>query len=206
LGILIDIHLHTARHSECSRIDASKLIERAVRAGLHGIIITEHHYQWDLDELDELSNAAKEPGFLLLSGFEYTSLQGDILVYGLDAAQCERFAPMEDAREVVPAFQADGGLCVAAHPTRAGLSFDDTIGEIGFDALEARSVNLQSHEQRLATRLTEMLGLPALAASDAHQLEDVGAYALSFDAPIQSMAEFLGAVRAGRCTPVTQRA
>ncbi len=206
MSILIDIHLHTEKHSECSRIDASKLVERAVKAGLHGVIITEHHYQWSLDELEELNAEAREPGFLLLAGFEYSARQGDILVYGLEAVQSERFAPGEDAREVLSAFQGDGALCVAAHPTRAGLSYDENIGELGFDALEVRSVNLKPHEQRLAAGLATTLGLPALAASDAHRLEDVGAHALSFDAPIQSMADFLRAVREGRCQPVTRNA
>jgi len=186
-------------------MDAARLVERAARDGLDGVIITEHHYQWTPDELEELTADAREPGFRLWAGFEYSALQGDILVYGLDAAQADRFPPGEDARFIVPAFQADGALCVAAHPTRAGLSFDETIVEMGFDALETRSVNLKPHEQRLAARLADDLGLPPLAASDAHCLENVGDYAVAVDAPIQTMADFLGAVRAGQCRPVTRR-
>ena len=54
MGLIIDLHLHTRRHSACSIIDESRLIDRAVKAGLDGLVITEHHYQWTPEELAAL--------------------------------------------------------------------------------------------------------------------------------------------------------
>ncbi len=195
MGFLIDTHLHTARHSGCSRIPAEMLIQQAVQAGLHGLIITEHHYQWSVEELETLRQAADEPSFLLMAGFEYTSSCGDILVYGLPDGVYESYQPYEDTQTVLRAFQQQGAFCVAAHPTRAGMGFSEDIARMPLDAIEVRSVNMQAHEQRLAERLGQALGARTVAASDAHRAADVGRYALEFDAPVRHMADFIGKLR-----------
>lgn len=201
MALFFDTHLHTRRHSMCSQLDENQLIARAVKAGLDGVIITEHHYQWTEDELQALCDAAAVPGFVVLAGFEYTSRQGDILVYGLDAARARTFPPGGDPAEFVTRVHALGGACVAAHPTRAGLSFGMEIAQMAFDGLETQSVNLQPHEQRLAARLAAQLGVLPTAASDAHRLADIGAYAMAVDGPVRNMSDFRDCLRAGRCRP-----
>ena len=171
--------------------------------GLDGLVITEHHYQWGGEELRDLTNCARAPGFVVLAGFECTSACGDLLIYGLSPEQVDEFPPGDDPAEVVDRAHALGAVCVGAHPTRAGLGFDGRIAAMPLDGLEVASVNLQSHEQRLARNLAADLGLRPTSASDAHRLEDVGRYALEFDAVIRCMADFCGAVRAGCFRPVS---
>ena len=79
--------MHTRRYSKCSVIDPDRLIRQAVRVGLDGIVITEHHHQWTDTELAELVAKSGEFGFLALAAFEYTSSQGDLLIYGLKPSQ-----------------------------------------------------------------------------------------------------------------------
>ena len=201
MGLLIDLHLHTRRHSLCSRIDESQLIDRAVKAGLDGLVITEHHYQWSREELDELLAASVHPGFILLAGFEYSSARGDILVYGLEAGQVREFVPGGDPEAVLAKAQRMGAACIAAHPTRAAIPFDERIVNMPFEALEVKSVNLASHEQRLAIKLAQDLGRAMTTASDAHRLEDVGRYATEFQVPIQSMADLHNSLRHGTFRP-----
>ena len=201
LGLLIDIHVHTKAHSPCSQLDPGRLVRQAVKAGLDGLVITEHHYQWQRDDLDELARQADEARFLLLAGFEYASGQGDVLLYGLEANCAREWSPGVQPGEIVRRAHDLGGVCVAAHPTRAGLGFDDSILTIPFDAIEVRSVNMKEHEQRLAIQLAADTGLRAAAGSDAHQLYDVGRYATEFDDPIQSNADLLEALGSGRFRP-----
>lgn len=201
MGFRVDAHLHTRRHSGCSRMDESRLIAQAIRRGLHAVVITEHHYQWPEDELAALRDAAGEPAFTLLAGFEYTSEKGDILVFGLEAREAADFKPGGDPAAVLREAQARGAVCFAAHPTRERLGFDERIAGMPFDGLEVRSVNLQPHERRMALRLAAQLGIPPTASSDAHRIEDVGAHALSFDRPILSMADFVAAVREAKFRP-----
>lgn len=201
MGLLIDLHLHTRRHSSCSIIDEKRLIDRAVKAGLDGLVITEHHYQWPVSELEDLLAASNHPGFILLSAFEYSSARGDILVYGLEPEQVKEFAPGGQPEVMLARAQQMGAICVAAHPTRAAIPFDERILEMPFDALEVKSVNLAPHEQRLAKKLAQDLGRPMTTSSDAHRIEDVGRYATEFQDPIQSMADLQKSFRRGTFRP-----
>lgn len=201
MALLIDLHLHTRRHSACSKIDESMLIDRAVKAGLDGVVITDHHYQWTREELDELLAASRHPGFILLSAFEYSSARGDILIYGLEPGQVREFVPGGDPEAVLAKAQRLGAACVAAHPTRAAIPFDERIAKMPFEALEVKSVNLASHEQRLAFKLAQDLGRAMTTSSDAHRLEDVGRYATEFQVPIQTMADLQNALRHGTFRP-----
>src|SRR5258707_5682699 len=84
-----DHHLHTSRHSPDSIINPLVLIERARAVGLDGVVITEHDYQWQPDELADLS--ARADGLKVFSRAELSAREGHFLVYGLpdlDAAAC----------------------------------------------------------------------------------------------------------------------
>lgn len=203
MGLLLDLHLHTRRHSACSAIDERRLIGRAVEAGLDGLVITEHHYQWTREELDELVAASGHPGFLLLAGFEYSSSRGDILIYGLEPEHVRGFEPGRPPEVMLARARDLGAVCVAAHPTRAAIPFDERIVDMPFDALEVKSVNLARHEQRLAQRLADSLGRRVTASSDAHRLADVGAYATEFLDPVQSMDDLRNSLRHGTFRPYT---
>lgn len=207
MSLIFDIHLHTARYSRDSRLDPDKLIQRAVRAGLDGVVITEHHHVWADGELHDLVAQSEAPGFILLAGFEYTSSQGDILIYGLGPEQARTFTPGRPPEEAVARARDCGAACIAAHPTRAGLGFDDRISELDLDGLEVESVNLKPHEQRLARSLAEALDKPATGSSDAHRLDDVGRYATEFTDIIRTIPDLVAALRAGRFKPaaLTQR-
>ncbi len=201
MGLYIDIHVHTRRHSQCSHIDPERLIRQAVRAGLDGLVITEHQYQWSTDELAALAAKSHDPHFLLLAGFEYSTIQGDLLVYGLTTMQAAQFQSGMQPEDAVARVHRLGGVCVAAHPTRAGMGFDERILSMPVDAIEVQSVNLKEHEQRLASQLAQNATLRPIAASDAHQLVDVGRYATEFDTPIQSMTDLHDALLRGTFHP-----
>lgn len=201
MDVLVDLHVHTSRHSECSGIDPARLLAQAAGAGLDVLVITEHHYQWSDAELDLLHRAAPGCGVLLLAGFEYTSARGDILVYGLPADKASLFQPGQPPEEVVELIHGMGGACIAAHPTRLGMGFDERIYEIPFDAIEVESGNLQEHEQEAARYVAERAGLRPIAASDAHQLPSVGRHAALFEGPIRSMDDLRDALRHGRFRP-----
>lgn len=198
MSLRFDLHVHTRRHSGCSHIDERQLIARAICAGLDGIVITEHHYQWTEAELAELSAEAGEPGFILLAGFEYTTACGDILVYGLSPEDAEGMEPYLEPEIFAAEALGRGAACIAAHPTRSGMEFDGRLGGLGLDGLEVRSVNLQPQAQRQAALLASRLGIAPVVASDAHRLEDVGAYAIEVDAAVRNMADLQAALKQGK--------
>ena len=195
---MIDLHVHTKRYSSCSTVEPERLIKQAVRAGLCGVVITEHYRQWEARELDELAERSGEPGFLLLSGFEYASAQGDVLIYGLTASQAAEFEPGWPPGTAVAKARDFGAVCIAAHPTRTGMGFDEQIFSIPLEAIEVSSVNLREHEQKLAMGIALNAKVPPVAASDAHELQDVGRYVTEFEDPIRSMSDLQEALRRGR--------
>ena len=198
MGLRIDLHTHTRRHSPCSRIDPAAVIPAAVKAGLDGLVITEHFRQWTQDELAELLQAAAAPGFLLVSGLEYTSTCGDILIYGLsdeDAMRLERDLP---PAEVLAYVRRHGGACIAAHPTRANMGFDERILTLPFAAIEVCSMRLQPHERVLAMKISEATRVPPVASSDAHDVEEIGRYATTFTVPVRNMADLRDALLRGK--------
>lgn len=205
MSLRFDIHVHTSRYSTCSRIDPAQLIQQAERVGLDGVVITEHHHQWAEDELAELVEASRVLGFVVLAGFEYSSSRGDVLIYGLNASQAKEFTPGGPPEEAVGRVHSLGGVCVAAHPTRGGMGFDERIFQLPFVAVEVCSIHLEEHEQRLAQRLAMTVELPAIAASDAHDLHEVGCYATDFEDYITSMADLQRALQRGRFCPVDIR-
>lgn len=206
MTLRLDTHLHTRRHSPCSSIDERLLVSRAIHAKLNGVVITEHHYQWSDEELAELrEESLAPPNFLLLAGFEYSSRKGDILVYGLKPGHAAALEPGEQPEVALAYFHSLGAVCVAAHPTRERIPFDDRIFDMPFQGIEVQSVNLREHEQRLARKLAEGLGIPPTASSDAHRIEDVGAFATEFDGPISSMTEFAECLRSGKFRPAAPR-
>ena len=205
MSLLFDIHLHTRRHSACSSIDEHRLIQRAVDVGLDGLCITEHHYQWSEHELTDLANESGHPGFILLAGFEYTSRRGDILVYGLPPERATELRPGLEPEDAMEKFQRWGAACIAAHPTRASIPFDERIATMPFQGLEVESVNLEPNEQRLAKKLSGDLGVPGTGSSDAHRIEDVGAYAIEIDSPVQTHADLQDCLKRGKFRPTGKR-
>lgn len=201
MGFLIDLHVHTRRFSSCSRIDPRRIVAQALKAGLDGVVITDHGRQWEQDELDRLRAEAAAPTFTLLAGFEYATSQGDLLVYGLSPDTAVETPPGLPPRAAVERFTGLGATCIAAHPTRAGLSFDECLLTLPLKIVEVASMNLREHEQRLAQRIAEQAGFYSVAASDAHVLHDIGAYSTEFEGVIYSMAELQEALQHGRFRP-----
>lgn len=195
---MIDIHVHTRRYSPCSTLDPERLIDQAVRTRLDGVVITEHHHQWDQAELDELTVRSDHEGFVLLAGFEYGSARGDLLVYGLTPDQTGQVEPGLPPLEAVTRFAKLGGCCVAAHPTRAGYGFDEALLSLPLAGIEVASTNLQPHEQQLAGKIAEATGIPAVAGSDAHRIQDVGRCATEFLDVVRSATELHDALDHGR--------
>ena len=170
--------------------------------GLDGLVITEHHYQWRDEDLAVLVAEAGVGQFLLLSGFEYGSRRGDLLIFGLTFDQAANFPQGLEPDEAVYYASKLGGACVAAHPTRQGMGFDERLLRMPVQAVEVRSTNMQEHEQRMAMKLARDANIPQVASSDAHQLHSVGRYGTEFDDPIQSIQDLQRALKRGRFRPV----
>ena len=190
----IDHHLHTARHSPDSVIDPYQLVERAASLGLDALVITEHDHQWEAAELEEL--AARAGSLKVFSGAEISAVEGHFLVYGLpDLKDCPIGISFGELLAVVRGHQ---GAIVAAHPYRWDQPFGAIVGRYGpvLDALELVSSNV-TPETRAKTEylLNFQPSMGKTGSSDAHEIDVVGCYYTEFPRRIETMAEFVLALR-----------
>jgi predicted metal-dependent phosphoesterase TrpH len=175
-------------------------VQAAARCGLDAVCLTDHHLMWSRDELDRLTDLAGIPVF---GGTEITTEQGDVLVFGLSSPLWYGVSVTELSRRT----QAEGGLMIAAHPFRGSMFFGQDV-----DAREvqrAASRDLYRHvdaveiwngcdsiaENNAAAQLASDLGLPGVAGSDAHRLEQVGVCYTVFERTINNERELIEALR-----------
>jgi hypothetical protein len=199
----IDLHIHTSPLSACSYIDPQELIQEARRLQLDGICLTEHQVVWDPDEVDKL---AAEAGISIFRGNEFTTNQGDILVFGF-YEDIKELLIIQELREKVTA--ADGYMIVA-HPFRGFKTFG--IGQLQLtveqackrkvlefvDAVEIGNGKLSPEENDMARKVAEKLGLPGTGGSDAHRVDEVGTWVTVFEKEIESEIELVQELHAGR--------
>jgi predicted metal-dependent phosphoesterase TrpH len=194
-----DHHLHTKRHSPDSSIDPIELIEHSRRIGLGGVVITEHDYQWEPDELADL--AARAAPLLVFSGVEVSAREGHFLVYGLPSL--DDVYPGIRLAELLPVVRGHQAAIVAAHPFRWDQPFDAIIAEHGpvFDALEVVSNNMTRETRSRAEAVLRRHRMGATGSSDAHDIKTVGCYFSEFEASIATISDFAAALRAGASRP-----
>jgi predicted metal-dependent phosphoesterase TrpH len=184
-------------------IDPFELVERASRVGLDAMVITEHDYQWQADELAEL--AARALPLRVFSGAEISAREGHFLVYGLPSL--DEVPPGISIADLLKVVRRHEGAIVAAHPFRWDQPFDAIVAEHGpvFDALELVSNNV-TIETRLKTEgLLRQYPMASTGSSDAHDLDVVGCYFTETDCPIDSITDFVAAIRGGRGRPRHRR-
>jgi histidinol phosphatase-like PHP family hydrolase len=199
----IDLHTHTSPRSPCSNIDPVELIREASRLKLDGICLTEHQVLWPREEVEELARGAQ---IGIFRGNEFTTNQGDVLVFGYEQ-DVKELLTIEELRDRVG---AAGGFMIAAHPFRGFKTFG--VGHLKMnveeasrwkvfdfvDAIEIRNGNDSDEENDMAARVAARLGLPGTAGSDAHEVDEIGRWMTDFEREIENEQQLVEELRAGR--------
>jgi predicted metal-dependent phosphoesterase TrpH len=203
----IDLHVHTAPRSACSYLDPSELVQRAVQLKLDGICLTEHQVVWDPDDVE---NLAREGGIKIFRGNEYTTNQGDILVFGF-YEDLKDLLTIEHLHEKV---KSAGGFMIAAHPFRGFKTFG--IGQLQMtveqackrkvfefvDAVEIGNGKVSADENDMARKVAEKMGLAGTGGSDAHRADEIGKWVTDFEKDIRDENELVQELHAGRFAAV----
>ena len=209
-GFSIDLHVHTFPASPCSSATEDDLIQEAKRIGLDAICFTDHNFVWDPERITALQNKHQ---FLILSGNEITTDQGDMLVFGLDE-DINGIISVESLKQKV---MASNGFMIVAHPFRGFLTFD--AAHLGMtpqqamqrplfkqvDALEVFNGKVTPKENQFAHQVAKGLNLPVTGGSDAHEVLEVGQYATRFSKPIQNEAELVAALKSDNYVAIAYR-
>lgn len=190
----IDLHVHS-RESGDNDADPEEIAERAVAAGLDGIVITEH-YSYEASEHAERLREKYRGSLLVLRGVEFSAAEGHCLVFGCDTDRLDlKFAPV---REVVRRVTEAGGVVIPSHPYRGGNSLGELVRQLsGIAGLEGcNGANMYAMNQK-AIETARQLGLPFTGGSDAHHPAEVGSCYTEFDDAV-TPDTFLALLRSGR--------
>lgn len=192
--MLIDIHVHSD-NSQCSNMPVSEIIAHGHALGLDGVCITDHD---TTDVLAQIREGFQPDGLLVLVGMEYTTEQGDFLVYG----NVESLQSGMNALDLFEAVHALGGAVVAAHPYRGWRPSDvSVLGHPKLNAIEVVNGRNTDAEDDLADQLAGLNQKPRTAGSDAHSIEELGRFPTRFSMNITSRDDLVLALREGRCEP-----
>lgn len=198
MGYRFDIHIHTREYSPCSLLYPEEMVECAIASNLSGIVITEHHYQWDEDEIREFKKNVRCNGLKIFSGAEITTDAGDLIVLGMPREVVLKWKQFVSIERVLEEVNKYSGLCIAAHPTRSYHHFDNRLEYLPIPAIEVSSVNMNAYEQERAMDWARKLGRLQVCASDAHQPHQVGKYWIEIECPVNTEADLIKAIKSGK--------
>lgn len=196
--MLLELHAHSREHSPCSKIGAVDLVTAAISKGLDGLVLTDHHYLWSMEEIQSLRSATSAPvSFILAAGQEVTTSDvGDVLVYGAPVT----IGPGPRLRELRLDFPE--AAIVLAHPWRGQNRpsmvelFDPNI-----DAVEVLNRHHRFSLNRRALREWFMWGFVAIGGTDSHD-HKVGIYPTFFPDGINTMSGVVDSIKEGSCRPL----
>ena len=171
LRYFLDLHCHTSASFDCLASPES-VVKAAASRGLTHLAITDH------DRIEGALRArdAAPDGLTIIVGEEIKTADGDLIALFLERA----VAPGSPARETIAEVRAQGGLVGIPHPFdryRGSMLTDPRLEAIGqmvdwIEAHNARVVGGGGNER--AAAFARELGLPGVAASDAHSTLEVG--------------------------------
>jgi predicted metal-dependent phosphoesterase TrpH len=188
--MIIDMHIHT-RFSPCSMIRVARLIEKARKAGLDGICITDHD---TANSLSVFKNTAHQ-GICIIVGMEYTTRKGDFLVFG----PVEHIPKGMSAEQLIEWSKKEGAVAIPAHPFRQSRPADPDI-LMRSDIIEGINGRNHPNENSLCRRWLKEQGngKKEIGGSDAHTLDEVGHIVTVFDKNIYTVEDLVKELITGK--------
>jgi hypothetical protein len=193
--MLFDLHVHSSI-SPCSNLSLHDIVHQAQEKGLDGVCITDHD---TMVAGQLLAEGVQENGLVVIIGQEYTTRQGDFLLFG----PYDNLPPGLDAEEVLEHVQATGGAAIGAHPFRNGRGVDRDLIRSGLcpiiEQQNGRNTDLENTQTQAWFARYPLI---PVAGSDAHSLEELGRFPLRFPSPIHSRMDLISALNSGQGIPV----
>lgn len=190
-GSIIDLHVHTRRHSLDSGLDPESLARRCLDLGLAAVCITEHNHLWSRREARELSERFRIP---ILRGMEVATEVGHVLVFGVEGYQPEMYS-IERLRAIT---EAEGGAMVLAHPWRdPGFRRPWSEARDLFEAVEGLNGEESPNVSAYVRSMAQSVGLPVTGGSDAHTASAVGRVATLFPTGVREERQLVQGLQTG---------
>lgn len=189
--MLFDLHVHS-NISACSNLSLDEILSQAQNRGLNGVCITDHN---TMAAGQVISEGVQENGLCVLIGQEYSTSQGDFLLFG----PYEDLAPGLSATQILGHVQATGGAAIAAHPFRELRPVQEQIIQSGLCRIIEQENGRNTQKENNKTRdWLKRYSLTPVAGSDAHTLNELGRCAVDFHMPVFSRKDLILALKSGQ--------
>lgn len=188
-----DMHVHTIL-SPCSQLGLSELLKTASDRGLDGVCVTDH----DTMALRfTVTEGRQDNGLCLIIGMEYTTTEGDFLLFG----PFEDLMPGLEAPELLRLVDERGGAAVAAHPFRRGRKTREYLIRDGLcNIAEGINGRNEAAENRRTAAWRDGYAVGLVGGSDAHSAAELGRSTTTFHIPIECSADIIKALKSGEFT------
>ncbi|BDQ35223.1 histidinol-phosphatase [Pseudodesulfovibrio portus] len=176
-------------------MEPSDILSHARAKGLDGVCFTDHN---TTEVLAQIHEGFQPDGLFVAVGMEYSTPQGDFLVFG----DVEFLPDGLTGNALLLRVRDLGGAAVAAHPFRAGRSVDPSVFHAGLcHLIEVDNGRNSPDENERARSLALGRSMTSVAGSDAHRLDELGRYPTEFTIPVRSRADLVHALNNGLCHP-----
>jgi predicted metal-dependent phosphoesterase TrpH len=164
--IRVDLHIHTTYSSDASIHPKIIVDQLYAHPFIKAVAITDHSTVDGYYKVRELASAYQD--ILIIPGVEVSTIYGDLIVLGVAELPPEPWT----VENVINFARERGALTIAAHPYRA-YGLGDLTKNYDVDAVEVLNGASSPHINRMAENLAKEMGLPGVAGSDAHQINEL---------------------------------
>ncbi|MEW6052739.1 MAG: CehA/McbA family metallohydrolase [Nitrospirota bacterium] len=193
--MLIDMHVHTS-FSPCSLMRIPQVIAKARESGIDGICITDHDTTASEYEMRKI---ASNESLCIIIGIEYTTFQGDFLVFGPTGNMPSDM----DAETLLGWAKRSGGICIPAHPFRRSRPADISILKSCHVIESLNGRNRRSENDTCRNWLKEYgNGTMEIGGSDAHTPNEIGHVVTVFKKNIYSVDDLVRELASGSFSPM----
>ena len=187
--IRADLHAHT-KYSTDSSISPKTLVEQLhSHPTVKAVAITDHDNTEGYFKVLELATAYED--VLIIPGVEITTPEGDLLVLGMTELPPKPW----NVKDVIDFSKERDGVVIVAHPYRE-YGLGSLAKKYPVDAVEVLNGCTQPSLNKLAEDLAREMGLPGVAGSDAHNIEDLWSVYTEIEASL-NVDEILKAIMRG---------
>ncbi|OHD14808.1 MAG: hypothetical protein A2086_03680 [Spirochaetes bacterium GWD1_27_9] len=133
--MIVDLHNHTIKYSQCSIIQPHILIENFIHNKIDGVCITEHNILWNEKEQKQLTDKYKDK-IKIFFGMEVDTDIGHVLMFG---SEIKEFKEAVEIAELVKKIDRKNTALIWAHPFRSNFNAANILTKelVGnFDAIE----------------------------------------------------------------------
>jgi predicted metal-dependent phosphoesterase TrpH len=164
--IRADLHVHT-RYSFDSSIDPKTFVEQLrAHPTFQAVAVTDHNSVEGYQRVRELASAYMD--VLIIPGVEISTPEGDVIVLGIG-----RLPPKPwNVQDLVDFAKQNDGVVIVPHPYRE-YGLGSSAKNYAVDAIEVLNGCTSPRANKLAEDLAKEMGLPGVAGTDAHNIDDL---------------------------------